>query len=60
MCPDMVKVDNIFTARLTNAAYLTPPKTETKKNSENQKNQRTKKLFPAFIGELLPEAGHAS
>ena len=59
MCPDMVKVDNIFTARLTNAAYLTPPKTETKKNSENQKNQRTKKLFRDFIGKLLPETERA-
>jgi uncharacterized protein YaaR (DUF327 family) len=51
----MVKVDNFFTERFTGAAYLAPTKTETKKNSENQKNQRIKKLFQEFIGELLPE-----
>jgi uncharacterized protein YaaR (DUF327 family) len=51
----MVKVDNFPDARLINAAFLEPAKTEAKKNGENQKNQRTKKLFSAFLGERLPE-----
>ncbi|MDR2796196.1 MAG: DUF327 family protein [Spirochaetaceae bacterium] len=51
----MVKLDNFPAARLTDAAFLTPSNTEAKKNSENEKNQRTKKLFSAFVKERLPE-----
>jgi uncharacterized protein YaaR (DUF327 family) len=52
----MLKVDNFSGAGLANAAFLTSPKAEVKKNNENQKKQRTKRLFSAFIGDLLPEA----
>jgi uncharacterized protein YaaR (DUF327 family) len=55
----MVKVDNFYATRLADTVFPTYAKTETKKNSENQKNRRTKKLFSAFIKEGMPELGGA-
>jgi uncharacterized protein YaaR (DUF327 family) len=49
----MVKIDDFSAARLSDAAFLAPAKTGTKKND------RAKKLFPAFLKKQISRASGA-